>query len=119
MKAIKIDAEKQSVYEVEVDETNVLKSWYKILNVDIVEMVPHVFAPQLDKSDRILVDEEGLINNKHDEGFILRPIGYKFIGSGLVIGTNKSGGSVSCRSTVQQVESIVSSYFKTRLTEEA
>ena len=55
MKAILINVHDETVQQVEVDDDNVLKSWYKLLICTMVQ-VAHYF----NEKDSIMVDEEGL-----------------------------------------------------------
>jgi hypothetical protein len=96
MKAIYINAEKQYVSEVDVDEKSVLQEWYSLIKTDIVEV-----GLPLENRNQLLVDEEGLMKIQFG-GFSFDS--HYFVGNGLVVATDKDGESVSTTLTEQNIE---------------
>ncbi len=100
MKAIFINAEEETVSEVEVDG---IESWYKLLKCELVESV------LLNSyGDSIIVDEEGMLKKP--------TIFYKFgekpiAGSVLNIGVDDEGESTEPVILLEQVKANVS-FFK-------
>jgi hypothetical protein len=88
MKAILINVHDETVQQVEVDDKNVLKSWYKFLICTMVQ-VGHYF----NEKDSIMCDEEGLFTMNDDSKFFTVKGGHQpFIGNGLVVGVNPMNG---------------------------
>ena len=88
MKAILINVTDETVQQVEVDDDNVLKSWYKLLICTMVQ-VAHYF----NERDSIMVDEEGLFSMTDDSKFFTIEGGHQpFIGNGLVVGVDPMDG---------------------------
>ena len=83
-KAILIDSVNKEVREVEV--TGGLKNIYKLLDCTLIEAGTYL------GSDCIYVDEEGVIAGK-ENGFTIDD--QLFVGSGLLVGTDEQGNSVS------------------------
>ena len=104
MKAILINVHDETVQQVEVDDDNVLKSWYKLLICTMVQ-VAHYF----NEKDSIMVDEEGLFTMNDESKFFTIEGGHQpFIGNGLVVGVNpEDGESVDPCITTEEVRSKV------------
>lgn len=98
MKLIKIDVEKQSVYEVEHDGS--LKSIYKLLGAECF-----CIGATFENRDVIMVDDEGLL---HDSigWFQLKPGTQPLAGNGLVCGTDDNGDTVPPKVTLAFIKSI-------------
>ena len=106
MKAILIDVLNENVRMVEVDDNDVLRSWYKHIGCSMVE-VGHYF----NNHDSVLVDEEGLFSIDNDSKFFTIKGGHQpFIGNGLVVGVNNKGESVDPHISVDEVRSMVEFY---------
>ena len=98
MKAIKIDCEKQQVYEVELDKKNLLKSMYAEMNCDLVDKV------SINTDNDLVIDEEGLL--KEDNGaFDL--LGYQFRGTALVVGYDGEGNWIDTTLSVEKIRAVV------------
>jgi len=104
MKAILINVHDETVQQVEVDDDNVLKSWYKLLICTMVQ-VAHYF----NEKDSIMVDEEGLFTMNDESKFFTIEGGHQpFIGNGLVVGVNpEDGESVDPCITTEEVRAKV------------
>lgn len=103
MKAILIDVLNENVRMVEVDDNNVLRSWYKHIGCSMVE-VAHYF----NHHDSIMADEEGLFTMDNDSKFFTIKGGHQpFIGNGLVVGVDNKGESVDPHISVDEVRSMV------------
>jgi hypothetical protein len=104
MKAILINVHDETVQQVEVDDKNVLKSWYKLLICSMVQ-VGHYF----NEKDSIMCDEEGLFTMNEDSKFFTVKGGHQpFIGNGLVVGVNPMNGeSVDPCISVEEVRAYV------------
>lgn len=97
MKAIFIDAQNETVTEVETDG---LETWYKLLSCEVVESV------RLNSyGDSIIVDEEGLLKkNRNFFRFGRQP----FSGSGIIIGVDDEGETMEPIITLEQVKANIS-----------
>ena len=85
---ILINVTDETVRQVEVDDDNVLKSWYKLLICTMVQ-VAHYF----NERDSIMVDEEGLFTMNDESKFFTIEGGHQpFIGNGLVVGVDPMDG---------------------------
>jgi len=104
MKAILIDVINETVRQVEVDDNDVLRSWYKHMNCQMVQ-VGHYFNDK----DSIMCDEEGLFTMDSDSKFFSVEGGHQpFIGNGLVVGVNpENGESVDPCISTEEVRSKV------------
>ena len=113
MKAILIDVHNETVTQVEVDDKNVLRSWYKLLICSMVQ-VAHYF----NEKDSIMCDEEGLFTMNDDSKFFSVEGGHQpFIGNGLVVGVNPMDGeSVDPCITVEEVRSKVKFHTMNEIT---
>ena len=106
MKAILIDVNQENVRQVEVDDKDVLRSWYRHIGCSMVE-VAHYF----NHHDSIMVDEEGLFSMNESSKFFTITDGHQpFIGNGLVVGVDRNGNSVDTCITVEEVRSKVKFY---------
>ena len=104
MKAILINVHQETVQQVEVDDDNVLKSWYKHIKCGTVQ-VGYYF----DEKDSIMCDEEGLFTmNDNSKFFSIEGGNQPCIGNGLVVGVDPMNGeSVDPCITVEEVRSKV------------
>lgn len=101
MKGILIDVYNENVRMVEIDDKNVLQSWYKHIGCSMVEPV------DINSHDSIMVDEEGLLSLTNESKFFSYN-GNALCGNGLVVGINRSNGkSVDPTSTVDKIRSMV------------
>ena len=91
--ALKIDAQKQEMYEVTfIDE---LQEYYEVLDVSIIETVP------FNNSHDLILDEEGRINGtKH--GFYI--MGNAFYGNGLIVKHDGEGGWINHQLSIDDTE---------------
>jgi len=88
MKGILINVHDETVRQVEIDDNDTLRSWYKHLICSTVQ-VGHYF----NEKDSIMVDEEGLFTMNDDSKFFTIEGGHQpFIGNGLVVGVNPMNG---------------------------
>jgi len=105
MRAILINVTDETVRNVEIDNNNVLKDWYKKLGCQMVQ-VGHYF----NEKDSIMVDEEGLFTMNDDSKFFSVEGGHQpFIGNGLVVGVNPMTGEstdvhISCEEVRAKVK---------------
>jgi len=113
MKAILIDVHNETVRQVEVNDDNVLQSWYKLLICTMVQ-VAHYF----NEKDSIMCDEEGLFTMNDDSKFFSIEGGHQpFIGNGLVVGVDPMDGvSVDPCITVEEVRSKVKFHNMSEIT---
>jgi len=98
MKAYLIDPVTRTVTEVEYSGD--YQQIYKLIDCDTftcVDLNEH--------ADTVFVDDEGLINGKCTEFFLLRNYHQPLAGKGLVLGTNDEGDSVSPSITLDQLKS--------------
>lgn len=103
MKAILIDVQNENVRMVEVDDKDVLRSWYKHIGCQMVEV-----AHYINNHDSIMVDEEGLFTMDENSKFFSVQGGHQpFIGNGLVVGVDMEGVSVDPCISVEKVRSMV------------
>jgi hypothetical protein len=101
MKAILINVNDETVRQVEVDDKDILRDWYKHIGCSMVEPV------YINSHDSIMVDEEGLLSLTSDSKFFSYRGGV-YAGNGLVVGVNvRNGKSVDPTSTVDQIRSMV------------
>ena len=98
MRAILIDSKARIVRSVEHDGS--LENIYKLLNCRTFT------APiELENGDTVFCDDEGLLGNPRD---FFELDGYEPIaGNALILGTTKYGESVSCKSTIVEIDSDV------------
>jgi len=96
MKAIKIDAEKRRVTEVEVSGLADMQE-----AVDGLIEVGHYFSGS---PDVIYVDEEGLLKGP-ENFFLLRGVTEMLAGNGLIVGTDMAtGDSVDCVTPIEYIK---------------
>lgn len=112
MKAILIDVINETVRMVEVDDKDVLHSWYKHLECQMVQ-VGHYFNDK----DSIMCDEEGLFTMNDGSKFFSVEGGHQpFIGNGLVVGVNpENGESVDPCITEEEVRAKVKFHTMTQI----
>lgn len=79
MRAIKIDVEKQEVYEVETDGS--LKSLYELIKCDCIEKVNII-----QRKEVIWVDESGLLKKDPIGAFVFDGYPQVLSGNGLILG---------------------------------
>ena len=100
MKAILIDVKKRDIREVEVSG---LQDWYKEIGCELVTT-----ALNLNESDSIMVDDEGLFFIDNDSSFFSVKGGHQpFIGNGLVVGCEDNGESTEPCVTVDDLKKII------------
>lgn len=98
-KAIKIDIEKQEVYEVDIDN-------YKDISKHIDCRCFTIACYINKKEDCIFVDDEGLLTPIQG-AFEYEGAPQPYAGHGLVIGTTKSGNSKTPTVTVEEIKKAV------------
>lgn len=98
MKAIFIDVYNKTVQEIELSPNiNMLKQWYNILQIDMVEV-----AHYITDHDSIIVDEEGMLK-PCDHFFFYKGAHQPFAGNGLIVGVDEEGETVACDISLQEV----------------
>jgi len=97
-KGILIDAEKRTVTEVEISS---LKDMYAAMRVDLITV-----GVQLDVVNCIYVDDEGLLKSP-EHFFFYEGAHQPFAGSGLVLGINKRGATISTNLSLAEVKKSV------------
>lgn len=98
-KALKIDVEKQSVYEI-------------ILGDDYREIYPHlgngcgIFTCPITfaNGDTLYADDEGLLHLEMIGGFIMPDWRCPIVGNGVILGTDDEGDSVDYKSQIKDIE---------------
>jgi hypothetical protein len=103
MKAILIDVNSENVRMVEVDDKDVLRSWYRHIGCSMVEPV------YINEHDSIMVDEEGLLTMDNNTKFFSYNEDF-YCGNGLVVGVDRKGNSVDPCITVDEVRARVKFY---------
>lgn len=135
IKAIKIDVDTQSIYEIEIDRN--LNGYYNAIGNDcrLIEVgarFPHS-NPTLQYKDVMYVDEEALLKwdsmheqnkigyfklaippsyipskNRHSDMSII----HKFIGSAIIVGTDNDGETISHNQNLRKVYDRVLGFYK-------
>lgn len=102
MRAIFIDSVNKQVTEITLDTTiSIIDQWYKILNVSMVEVACHI-----DFKNSIIVDEEGMLK-PCNHFFNYDGAHQPFAGSGLIVGVDDEGETISCDLSLDEVKSKV------------
>ena len=105
MKAIKIDAENQKIVFVEVS------SDYKDIYVQLGLGCDIMTAPIiLENEDTVYVDDEGLLRGPAKCGWTMSLSDgtfWKFVGNGLILGSNDEGESAPAKSTIEEIATMV------------
>src|ERR1035437_5886442 len=97
MKAILIDVINENVRMVEVDDKDILHSWYKHLGCQCVDHV------DISSHDSIMVDDNGLLTMDWKSKFFSY-MGSVYCGNGLVVGVNyRNGNSVDPCISVEEL----------------
>jgi len=100
MRAIRIDVEKRTVTEVELDSTDTLKALQEQVGGLITT------AHCLENGDDIYCDDEGLL--KPQEGFFCYDLQTApFPGNGIIVGADDKGRTVAAKSTVEEIQKAV------------
>jgi hypothetical protein len=107
MKAIKIDAVKRQVIEVDIT------SDYNDINKQIGSQI-FTIAHSLKKRDTIMVDDEGLFNSENIF-FVYNGAHQPFAGNGLIVGCNSNGDTVDCKIDINEVKQNVEFYDRYEL----
>ena len=100
MKAYLIDPFTQSITEVEYSGD--YKQIYSLIDADLFTC-----ADINEFGDTVFVDDEGLINGKPQEFFLVADYPTPLAGKGLVLGTNQEGESVEPSITIDQLRANV------------
>jgi len=100
MKAYLIDPFTQSITEVEYSGD--YKQIYSLIDADLFTC-----ADINEFGDTVFVDDEGLINGKPQEFFLVADYPTPLAGKGLVLGTNQEGESVEPSITLDQLRASV------------
>lgn len=98
-KAIKIDVEKQSVYEIEIGD-------------DFREIYPHIgngcslftVPVQFENGDSLYADDEGLLHQEMIGGFIMENWRCPIVGNAIILGTDDEGDSIDYKSNIPDIE---------------
>jgi len=107
MKAIKIDAIKRQVIEVDIT------SDYNDINKEIGSQI-FTIAHSLKKRDTIMVDDEGLYNSENTF-FVYKGAHQPFAGNGLIVGCDSKGNTISCKVDINEVKQNVEFYDRNTL----
>lgn len=94
MKAILINAQERTVDY--INNAGDLAAMYDAIGCDMVEIGNY----DPNTGDTLWVDEEGLLKNP-SYGFVYN--GKRFVGNGVIYGSNMGGDNVSVRSTLEEV----------------
>jgi len=100
MKAIKIDVDNKTVYEVEVNGlSDIQRQVGGLITSPVVEA-------DYFKKDCLYVDDEGLL--KPVKGYFLIEGAYQpFAGNGIIVGLNEEGESIDCFVKLDRIKSAV------------
>ena len=102
IKAIKIDVESKSIYEVEIESDNIVDI-HKHLRCEYCESIKIAdFRSVTDSIELLYVDEEGLINENKIGAFQMGDE-LKISGNGLIMGCNSKGQSISTKLSLESV----------------
>lgn len=98
MKAILIDVKSKSVKEI------TLSSDYKEIYTHIGNGCDCFAVPvQFENADALYVDDEGLLHETIEGGFLLPGFVYPIVGNALIIGTDEEGESVDCKTDAEMI----------------
>ena len=100
MKAYLIDPFAQTITEVEYSGD--YKQIYSLIDADLFTT-----ATFNEHGDTVFVDDEGLINGKPQEFFLVRGYPTPLAGKGLILGTDEDGESVEPSITLDQCRALV------------
>jgi hypothetical protein len=102
LRAIKIDVDKQTVYEVLIPDT--LEALYACLDCELVEI-----GSVLANGDEIYVDEEGLLKEPRKDYFMVLGMPQPLAGHGIVVGPDESEllSGDHARSSVEDIQKMV------------
>lgn len=106
MRALKIDAEKRLITEIDIPEGQLLERAYAEIGCDMIE-VAFNFAAGNDSYDSVYVDEEGLLKDDPPYWFTIKGAHQPFAGNGVVAGVDPDGETVAARITIEQLQSKV------------
>ena len=108
---ILIDPFNKKVTTVKVDTTNTLKSMYELIGCSMVEVVglikpDDIFSDEV--AEDIWVDEEGLMKPRGEQRFFkISNLPYEhhgvIAGRGLILQSDKQGGTVSTSLTIEDI----------------
>lgn len=113
MKAILIDSKNKKVSYVEIDKEKGLDDYYKHLKCECF-----TGAISFDNNDMLMVDDEGLMNLRHDTMFFTIEGGYQpFAGNGLIVGGDDDGDSVDVKLTLSDLKGKIKFYNITEVRE--
>ncbi len=102
MKAIKIDVKNKSVYWVDINKEDDLKSIYEHLECSTFDIVP------IGNGMDMYVDDEGLLLNEPIGAFKFKYSDMQaFSGHGLIMGCNEDGESIPPPITVKAIETVI------------
>lgn len=98
LKAIKIDVIDKKIIEVEISSN--YKDIYKVLDCDLFTCIsPDGFLD----GDVLYVDDEGLLKDPAIGAFSIKGYPQVLSGHGLILGTDKEGGSISCKIDINTI----------------
>lgn len=108
MTGILIDPKARSIREVEIkkdEDGSCLTDMYRELNCECVDVAPGVmsYLPGHPEDD-LWFDDEGVFREDDCGAFILSELFTPIIGRGLILGSDKSGNSVSHHLSQEAVE---------------
>ncbi|MCK8495845.1 DUF3846 domain-containing protein [Spirosoma sp. RP8] len=99
MKAIKIDVEKQDVYDLEIESG--ITAMYTAISCTCVDRVV------LDDETDLWLDDEGLLHEPQPTKFSIAGFDRSFAGNGLICGYNAEGQTISTTLTAEQVRPLI------------
>jgi hypothetical protein len=113
MKAILINAENQTVEQVDIPDNKHLETYYSLLKCECVTVVE--IAVQRNHS--LYLDDEVLLSDFHQYGFSI--FGQEFVGNGPIVGYNPDEGEdVDVRVTSQYITGLVQILDRSQIDDE-
>lgn len=102
MKAILINAETQTVEQVDIPDDKHLETYYALLKCDSVTVVEIA----VERNHSLYLDDEALLSDFHQYDFSI--LGQEFVGNGLIVGYNPDEGEdVDVQVTPQYISGLV------------
>ena len=103
MKAIKIDVEKQSVYEITLGD-------------DYKEIYPHIgngcglfsIPVTFENGDSLYADDEGLLHPEMIGGFLMPNWITPIVGNAIILGADDEGESIDYKSNIEHISNQIS-----------
>lgn len=104
MRAIKIDAEKREIYEIEINEKDSLEQMQSVVG-GYIELCLH-----LADGDAIFVNEEGLLQSPENKQHWILYEGHPqpWVGNAIVCGSNRNGDTRSVKTSCEDLRKVIS-----------